>query len=163
MTLIIVLFILASTLIVAEVMFPSFGILGLLAATSFLVAILDAFSMGDTQGYTSVGAAIVLIPTAIATGFYVLNHTSFGNKLVLKAPDKKDVSGMAVDRKLEDLQGMIGKSLTPLRPSGTIEIADTTVDAVSEGDFIDEDKAVKVTYVEGNRVVVEALENGQSA
>lgn len=52
------------------------------------------------------------------------------------------------------LQGLEGIALTPLRPSGTVEIAGERVDVVTSGEFISSGKQVKVVKVEGTRVVV---------
>ncbi|MFT7618805.1 MAG: membrane-bound ClpP family serine protease [Planctomycetota bacterium] len=155
MTLIIVMFMIATLLVIAEVMFPSFGLLGLLAAGSFLVAILESFAMGDQQGYIAVGTAVVLIPTAIIGGFYVLNHTPLGNRLILKGPEHNLVKGQGTDKRLASFVGKVGVAITPLAPGGTVEIEDTTFSAVSMGEFIDRNSQVKVIQVEGNRVVVE--------
>ncbi len=154
MTLIIVMFMVATLLIIAEVMFPSFGLLGMLAAGSFLVAILESFAMGDQQGYTAVGAAVVVIPCAIAGGFYILNHTPLGNRLILKGPDHEQLQGQGADKSLASFVGKIGKAQTPLAPGGTVEIGDTTFSAVSHGEFIDQGTPVRVIQVKGNRVVV---------
>ena len=48
-----------------------------------------------------------------------------------------------------------GKTITILRPSGTIRIGKERVDAVANGTFIGRDVIVRVVKVEGSRVVVE--------
>jgi len=55
------------------------------------------------------------------------------------------------------LLGQQGRSLTPLRPAGSAMIGDAKVDVVTEGKFVDTGTAVKVIFVEGNRVVVEPV------
>lgn len=50
-----------------------------------------------------------------------------------------------------------GKTITILRPAGTIRIGKERVDAVSNGSFIDRDVEVRVVQVEGSRVVVEPV------
>lgn len=50
-----------------------------------------------------------------------------------------------------------GKTITILRPAGTIRIGKDRVDAVSNGSFIDRDVEVRVIQVEGSRVVVEPV------
>ena len=51
MTLVVGLLILAFALVIAEVMFPSFGILGLSAATAFVFAVLRAFEVSRDAGF----------------------------------------------------------------------------------------------------------------
>jgi membrane-bound serine protease (ClpP class) len=50
-----------------------------------------------------------------------------------------------------------GRTITILRPSGTIRIGKERVDAVSNGSFIGRDIEVRVVKVEGTRVVVEPV------
>ncbi|MCI1248194.1 MAG: ATP-dependent Clp protease proteolytic subunit [Megasphaera sp.] len=50
-----------------------------------------------------------------------------------------------------------GRTITILRPAGTIRIGKERVDAVSNGAFIDRDVDVRVIKVEGTRVVVEPV------
>ncbi len=157
MTLIIVLLLIGSALVIAEVMFPSFGILGLLSATSFLIAVLEAFALGDTEGYVTIGAVVVLVPGALWLGFTLLKHTTLGNRLLLAGPKHEDVRGLAAGRGLADLRGREGICATRLGPSGIVMIDDRQVDAVSEGGFIEKGVRVRVRQVEGNRVVVEAM------
>ena len=50
-----------------------------------------------------------------------------------------------------------GRTITILRPAGTIRIGNERVDAVSNGGFIDRDVDVRVVQVDGSRVVVEPI------
>ena len=45
-----------------------------------------------------------------------------------------------------------------IRPAGIAVFDDRRVDVVGEGDFIEEGEALEVVAVEGNRVVVRALD-----
>ncbi|WP_414819802.1 NfeD family protein [Staphylococcus carnosus] len=56
-----------------------------------------------------------------------------------------------------DLVGQIAETLTELRPAGIISLNDERIDAVSDGTFIQRGVKVKVTQVEGTRVVVREL------
>ncbi|HZW68529.1 MAG TPA: NfeD family protein, partial [Pseudogracilibacillus sp.] len=56
-----------------------------------------------------------------------------------------------------DLIGQIGESATPLRPAGTMILNDERIDVVTEGNYIDVHKRVKVVFVEGMRVVVREI------
>ena len=55
------------------------------------------------------------------------------------------------------LVGQVAVCLTDLRPSGIIVHNDKRIDAVSEGAFIKKDTSVKITEVEGTRVLVKTL------
>ncbi len=50
--------------------------------------------------------------------------------------------------------GEQGKALSPLRPSGKMQIGDATVDVVTEGEFVEAGSRVQVIAKQGTRVVV---------
>ena len=58
---------------------------------------------------------------------------------------------------LEGYLGKYGKALTILRPAGRALFGEEILDVVTEGDFIEKDKAIKVIKVEGNRIVVAGI------
>jgi membrane-bound serine protease (ClpP class) len=45
-------------------------------------------------------------------------------------------------------------TLTPLRPSGAIQLAGQRVDVVTEGEFVAAGQTVVVIRVEGNKIIV---------
>ncbi len=57
-------------------------------------------------------------------------------------------------RMQNELLGMTGKTLSQLRPGGIALFGGKRIDVVTEGDFIEVGETVKVTRVEGMRVVV---------
>ena len=157
MTVIIVLFILASALIVAEVLFPSFGLLSLLSISCYVAAVIKAFAIGETQGYAALGMVVVAAPLTIWAGFQVLRHTSFGSRLILKGPEESEVTGSGSNQRLQGYLGREGVAATDLRPSGAVDIEYDRIDAVSDGDFVEAGTKIRVVYVEGNRLVVETM------
>lgn len=92
-------------------------------------------------------------------GLLLLAKTSVGRSLFLDTTqsDQEGYSNMASDLSLVGATGLV---LTALRPSGTIEANGQRIDAVSDGDFIEEGTLVRVLEVHGNRVVVEAAPEG---
>ena len=50
-----------------------------------------------------------------------------------------------------------GQAISPLRPSGKIQIEDFTVDVVTEGDFVESDRQVEVIAKQGARVIVRSV------
>ena len=55
------------------------------------------------------------------------------------------------------LAGKTGVAVTLLRPAGRAEFEGAVIDVVTEGGFIERGKTVRVKYVDGNRIVVEAV------
>lgn len=90
-----------------------------------------------------------------ALGLLLLAKTRVGRSLFLDTvqSDQDGYSNMASDLSLVGATGLV---LTALRPSGTIEANGQRLDAVSDGNFIQEGTLVRVLEVHGNRVVVEA-------
>jgi membrane-bound serine protease (ClpP class) len=52
------------------------------------------------------------------------------------------------------LTGVVGRSLSALRPAGVALLSGRRIDVVSEGEFIEPDQAIEVVSDQGNRVVV---------
>ncbi|TWT80820.1 hypothetical protein CA13_22660 [Planctomycetes bacterium CA13] len=53
--------------------------------------------------------------------------------------------------------GNVGEAVSPLRPSGKIQIDDYSVDVVTEGDFIESGTQVKVIGKQGAKVIVRSV------
>jgi membrane-bound serine protease (ClpP class) len=69
--------------------------------------------------------------------------------------DRGTASWKAADVGLGELVGKEGRTLTPLRPAGMVEIDERRIDVVSDSEFLGAGVRVRVVEVEGNRVVVE--------
>lgn len=64
-------------------------------------------------------------------------------------------SGVALD------VGLCGITISPLRPAGKIMVGERSVDVVTEGDFVDSGRQVRILKMEGNRVVVRVMDAPQ--
>lgn len=152
MTLAIVLMTVGLLLIVAEVLVPSFGLLGGLATISIIGAVFVAWQEDPGLGSGFLVAAVLLVPTFVVLAFKVLPRTPLGKRLILSGPTFED--GAAVDVRDRGLEGVEGIALTPLRPAGMARLGGRRVDVVSRGERIDQGARVRVLEVKGNRVVV---------
>jgi membrane-bound serine protease (ClpP class) len=81
--------------------------------------------------------------------------------LVLAPADKGPVMEIDLTAPLEKAgelkTGDTGIAITKLRPAGQGRFGDSVVDVVTEGDFIEKDKKIKILRIEGNRVVVKQI------
>jgi hypothetical protein len=59
---------------------------------------------------------------------------------------------------LEQLRGRVGKTVSPMRPSGTVEFDNTRVDAMTEGVMIDAGVFVRCVDVRGGKVIVRQMD-----
>ena len=48
-------------------------------------------------------------------------------------------------------------AITPLRPSGIIEVNGKKLNALTRGEYVDSNTKIKIISVEGNKIVVEAV------
>ena len=158
-----VLLVLGIALALLEVVIPSGGILGLLAATALVGSLWMAFQTDPTMGYVMLGLIGVSVPVAIVMGVKLLPRTPFGRRLILTPADESDaVLGKAgvSGRDFNVLVGRDGQAVSPLRPSGFAQIGEERFTVTTTGDLIDEGEAVVVVNVEGNSIVVERKEPG---
>ncbi len=77
--------------------------------------------------------------------------------MTLKDEQKTD-SGYTSSVNLSSLADKEGIVLTFLRPAGTVEIDGMVYDVVSEGRFVEPGARIRVLSVNGNRIVVRAIE-----
>lgn len=151
---VVLLFVFGVGLLLLEILvLPGFGIAGLLGLAAVFGSLFLSFpdlssalaAVGFAAGATVVGAIFILrrVP-----------RSSIWHKLSLET--KLEESGFPDDDPDDPVikVGAVGRALTPLRPSGTVEIGGMRVDAVSDGPFIAAGTAVEVVRVFGNRVTV---------
>ncbi len=81
-----------------------------------------------------------------------------GRGFVLQQRSDSSKGYVSADLEKKSLVGKRGITLCMLRPAGKVKIEDARIDAVSDGEFIPKDSEVEVVKVEGNRVIVEAVE-----
>ena len=109
--------------------------------------------------YREIGAAAgnvtLLATTAVTAALWwwwatKFQHTRFGRSMTLAATGIGNTQAAG----LAQLVGQTGAAATPLRPSGTILVAGSRVDAITNGDFIEQGTAVKIVRAEGSCVIV---------
>lgn len=152
------LIILGLALACLEVFIPSGGVLGFLSVSSVVAAVVLGFVQGPGYGLATLGAAIVVIPSAIAMALKVLPHTPMGKRLLLQAPRGDDVLPTERLQELQQLVGKVGQAKSPMLPSGAMLLEGRTINAQSDGTPIDAGQWVRVVDVRGNRVVVQPVE-----
>lgn len=159
MTLAVLLLGLGLALIVAEVLFPSFGVLSVLATASIAAALVVAFREG--AGVPFLVATGVLVPLVIALGLKVFPRSPMGRRMIAEGLSFEGRA--AFDERDLRLAGKSGTVESPLRPSGIARIDGRRVDVVSRGEPIGAGEQVRVVEVTGNRVVVARIAEAESA
>lgn len=148
----IILMVIGIGLIITE-FFIAGGIAGIVGTLAIIGSIILAGGSPMQMGIS------VLIALAIATAGTVIIIKFFGKKLhllnrmvLMDATDTE--SGYVSNVNRVELIGQLATTITPLRPAGSIELADERIDVVSEGSYIDKGKSVIIVKVQGSRIVV---------
>lgn len=149
---VIFLFVVGVILLLVEVFFPNFGILGLAGVGAIVASVvLSAATAGE--GLRLLASSVFLAALVIAVSFRYLKRSGLWSQIVLQFAETKE-RGYVGPQDASSLLGKEGAALTPLRPAGMAEIEGRRVDVVSEGMFIAPGMPVVVVAVEGTRVVV---------
>lgn len=143
--------------VIAEVLFPSFGVLSVLATAAIAGACYLAYQESSSAGNTFLGATAVLVPLTIMLGFKLFPKSPIGKHMVVgglsfdsaAATDDRDLA--LVDRE--------GEIEAPCHPTGMARIDGRRVDVVSRGGWLEKGQRVRVAEVRGNRVVVVPIEH----
>lgn len=160
----IVLFLMGLALIAAEVfVIPGFGVAGI-SGIVLVVFSLGASMIGNvgfsfpadgaiSSAIATMAVTLVLLVVLIFSLGRYLPHSQRMSQLVL-GPDLASATGFTSSEENELLLGKVGRSVTPLRPSGTVEIDDERIDVIATGQYIPAGASVTVTKVRGSRVEV---------
>jgi len=155
----ILLLVLGMGLVVLEIFFPSAGILGFLAASAVLGAIIMGFMEGPTFGFGILVAAVVGGPIAIVLALKYWPKTAIGRRVLLMSPSSEEV--LPVDPHVEAMKkliGQVGRARCKMLPSGAVTIGGRSFDAVTEGVAVQEGQLVRVIEFRGNRLVVRPID-----
>ena len=139
-------------LIVAEVLIPSFGVLGGGATLCILGAIGWAYSQDAALGTQLLVAAVVLVPLFLVFGLKLFPKSPLGRKFTATGFTFED--GRGTDRRDDALLGARGIVAATCRPAGIANLDGRRVDVVSRGELIEAGTEVTVVEVSGNRVIV---------
>ncbi len=147
--------------VVIEVLvIPGFGIAGVAGIIALLAGVTLSL-LGDGASMDAVGNALsrVAISLFIAIGLGLvlmrtMTRSPFARKLVLETAMDAQDGWESTPEADHHLLGVVGTTVTQLRPSGIANLGGVRVDVVSDGEQIDPGTAVIVTRVDGNRVVV---------
>jgi len=154
----IILFAIGFILLLAEIFFiPGFGLAGIGGIAAILASIFLTFGNITQATYS------ILIALGISViGFFLLikyiPSTRTWRKFVLSTEQKKELGYTVGTKDLKRLTGKEGIAITPLRPSGIAEINGKKLNVLTRGEYVDSNSKIKIISVEGNKIVVEAID-----
>ncbi len=150
------LFLAGILLIVIEVFFiPGFGITGAGGLAAMLTS-LYFFFPERALALRIIVAVLVLSVLGVFLLIKIFGASGLWKKISLESSETVE-EGYVSRAEKKELQGEVGRALTPLRPSGIAELEGRRVDVVTEGDFIEKGAEIEVLSSKGSRVVVREL------
>jgi len=144
-------------LLILEVFIPSGGFIGLCSIACLVLCLWYAFQQSVGLGATFMVIDLVALPLTAALAFSLWSRTPLGRKFFLKPPAPEEIEVSHADHHLELLVGQVGRTLTPLRPCGHVEIDGQRADALAEEGFLPAAAAVRVLRVRSGQLVVRGL------
>ncbi len=139
-------------LLVIEMYIPGFGLAGI-SGTILMIGGIIVMKPTPLQALLLVLISVILLSIAFSIAMYSISKGRLSrSKLVLNdALNQKEV---AAGEDLSYFVGKVGQTRTALRPAGIAEFDGVKLNVVSDGDFVNTQKHVRVERVEGNRIVV---------
>lgn len=142
--LIMLIYVAGVALVIMEALLPGM-VIGFIGMACVVISVVYGFGNHWVIGTGQIAIAVVIIPTL----FYIaIRRLSVKTTLASAVGFAKDY---------DVYLGKEGEALTDLRPAGMIRVDGKKVDVVTAGEMIDKGKRVRVTKVEGNRVVVRVV------
>jgi len=146
-------------LMIAEVFIPSGGMLTILVIVCLSGSLWCAWNAwwvsNPAAWWSYLLALIVLIPGTISGALYALPRTSFGQRVLLEAPNPDEVTPYAKEyEQLAQQVGRMGTTSTLLNPGGIVLVDGKRYHCESEGMLIEPETEVRVVAVKGQRLLV---------
>lgn len=150
----VVLQVMGALVLIAEFILPSAGILTIIAAALIGYSLYMVFTDISTfAGYMFILADIFVLPAVVFAGFKLMASST----MTLKTSLTREAGYSSQSETLAGWLGKTGEAVTDLRPAGTARIDGKRVDVVSRGEYITRGSMIRVSAVDGNRVVVREI------
>lgn len=137
-------------LILIEVMLiPGTTIVGIAGGIMLVIGIYYAYSAwGTIYGHYTLGITLLLTAGTIYLGFKAGLWYKFANKSKLEGKVIK------IDNSIIEI-GVIGETVSELRPVGYAMFNDQKIEVQSKGEYIESQKKIRIVKIDGNKVTVE--------
>ncbi len=157
-----VIFFIGVVLLALEIfLIPGFGLVGVLGGVCVLGSMVAAFGFDNLETAVQVvgGGLIAALLIITVLVMYVLPKTALFRRFALAEAVGRDGGEEAAQAEalVGQEAGTVGKAISPLRPSGTVELDGKRFDAVTEGDFIDAGCEVQVVGKRNFQLIVRKI------
>ncbi|ARU62024.1 hypothetical protein CBW65_14170 [Tumebacillus avium] len=148
----VILFVAGVVLMIAEIFVAGFGIVGALGVIALGSGVVLA-AHDTSYGLKAMLFAIILSVVLGAVLFKYFGHLGMWKKIILTDQQEK-ADGYVPAKSYRHMMYQTGRTVTPLRPSGTAVFHGQRFDVVSEGNWLPVDTDVQIVLIEGTRIVV---------
>ena len=146
-------------LIVLEVFIPSGGLIGFCSIACLVLCLWYAFAESFGLGAMFVLIDLIALPLTATLALSLWSRTPLGRKFFLRPPAPEEIDVSHADSHLEAVVGEVGRTITPLRPCGYIEIAGRRAEAMAEEGFLSAAVPVRVLCARSGHLVVRGLDD----
>lgn len=146
-----VMLVMAVVLLMAELLLPTHGVLGILAFICSLVVVVACYQIGPKIGLAVFILLVLLTPVVLGVMLQMWTRGPVGRALTL-APERETV------RTTQVYIGLVGTTLTELRPAGECDFVDFRAEVFSERGMVPPGSQVRVVAIVGGRPTVRLVD-----
>jgi len=155
----VLLFVAGLVLLIVEVLaLPGFGLVGVAGLVSLLSGLYLSFHDLRAAAWV-VGGSLAATVVLAAVTLGALRKSRGAHRLVLTTRQWPE-EGYTAPAEMHRWVGRSGRAVTPLRPSGVVEVDGQRLDASTEGEYVEAGTPVQVVRSEGLRLVVRPQRSG---
>lgn len=152
----------ALLLVFLEVFIPSAGMIQLLALGLLAASLWSAFAVSVMTGLVFLTISLALLPIVLLFAASLWPHTWVARYFMLAPPTPEEIlPAPRDDSPLTELQayvGQIGRSITDLRPSGTVDMLGNPVDAMTDEGYLPAGIPVRAIGIKQAQLLVRRYE-----
>jgi membrane-bound serine protease (ClpP class) len=153
---VLVLFLAGMALLFCEMFIPG-GVLGIVGLISIGGSVFVAFKNYPDAAPAVLAGELIALAIGVVVGLRIFPHTPIAKRLTLAREFDAEEGFTSASSDLEEYVGKEGVAVTMLRPAGMALIEGKRINVVTDGEFIEKNAQVRVSEVEGGRVVVEQV------
>ncbi len=153
--LVLLLFLAGLALLFFELFVPG-GILGTIGLVCVGASIFFTFKNHEEIAMMVLAGELLALGIGVVIGVRIFPHTPIARRLTLTREFDADEGFTSASSESDSYLGKEGVAITTLRPAGIALIEGKRINVVTNGEFIERDARIRVSEVEGGRIVVQA-------
>ena len=156
----------ALLLVFLEIFIPSAGLIQLLSLGMLVASLWSAFAVSTMTGFVFLTIALALLPIVVLSAASIWPHTWLAQYFMLTPPNSEETLLRRNDdspfSELQGYVGQVGRSLTDLRPGGTIEVNGQPIDAITDEGYLAAGLPIRVIGIKQAQLLVRKYESTMS-